>query len=231
MKKVYYILLSILLIVQPLNVFAAEKKVVTSVSEVTKDIIDYYFSHMENAIIIDDNGNDITTDFYAVNVGYYENSDYRSIEEYILNRVSSMNCPISYSLERVGYTRTVSDYCVKALTSDSGLYHKILVKYYIGGNYIYDPNTSKILSAYNAAVKSMEIADGNGDAYTFSFNDISANASISSSGYEAIFTGRFTVNSVFQHGGITLYNNYGTCSGTVTVDADGKTTASPKETG
>lgn len=103
---------------------------------------------------------------------------------------------------RASSTKSISEVFTE-YPSDDILGHRITVNYTIAGTYIYDRNTGKILSAYNASLKNIIYADA-GVGWKFSPTNISTNATKSSDGYTARFTCSFHLFGNFSGKDVTI---------------------------
>ncbi len=115
---------------------------------------------------------------------------------------------------RVGLTDSVSKRFKKTTLIEN---RTVEIEYVISGLYVYDANTGKILSAYNASLKNIMYADA-GVGWHFSPKNISTNANKSSDGYTARFSASFHLYGNFSGENVKIEDaDFGTLGDTVEV--------------
>ncbi len=183
------------------------------------DIIVPYYENQENVKVINKDGSDITDVFYMDTWKYYKQQDYDYIEQYCKQNVKIMSRieVETQTIEtRASSTKSISEVFTE-YPEDDILGHRITVNYTISGTYIYDRNTGKILSAYNASLKNIMYADA-GVGWHFSPKNISTNANKSSDGYTARFSASFHLYGNFSGENVKIEDaDFGTLGDTVEV--------------
>lgn len=184
-----------------------------------ENIISPYYEDATDVHVIANNGEDITQKFFQDTLQYYEDKNFDFIKQYCQKYVNKMSRRVEDTASvttRASSTKSISEVFTE-YPEDDILGHRILVNYTISGTYVYDRNTGKILSAYNASLKRIEYADA-GAAWHFSPKNISTNASKSSDGYTAYFSASFHLYGNFSGEGVSINDaDFGILGDTVEV--------------
>lgn len=187
-----------------------------------KEFITPYFES-DNTQVFDRVGNNITQEFFAKNKAFYLAGDFKSIKEYsdakvgLIRAYEEIKTISTFGLNQ---TRHIESYEAKYINYSNGSAHASgYVKTTVGGNYVYNPNSGEIVSAYNSVAKKVEFVDFVN--WKMSYTNLSTNASISSNKFYALFSASLTVHGKYEYGGIVWNENMGRITATVRGDASG----------
>lgn len=187
-----------------------------------KEFITPYFES-DNTQVFDHNGNNITKEFFARNKAFYLAGDFKSIKEYSDTKVGTFRAykdVKTISLFGLNQTRHIESYEAKYIRYAKGITHVSgYVKVTVGGNYVYNPDSGVIVSAYNPTVKRVEFEDF--IDWNMSYKNLSTKASISSNKYNAIFSATMTVHGRYEYNGLESKENMGAITATIRGDASG----------
>lgn len=187
-----------------------------------EEFITPYFE-LDNTQVYDRNGNSITQEFFAINKAYYLAGDFKSIKQYSDANVGLIKAHKeieTISLFGFNQTRHIESYEAKYINYSKGSAHASgYVKVTVGGNYVYNPETGIIVSAYNPTVKRVEYEDFR--EWKMSYKNLSTRASVSSNKFYAIFSSTMTIYGKYEYGGIVWNENMGAITATVRGDASG----------
>ncbi|QAT48494.1 hypothetical protein EQM14_01155 [Caproiciproducens sp. NJN-50] len=137
--------------------FAAEKNRISidniKIPNPSTRFIDFftdYFKNHSSFSVLDRTGNDINESFYKNNLNYYHSSDFKAIEIFVCDKVSSVckhteikKFDSSASPNSSFVKKTISDIFYHPLTADIGD-RFVEVWDTITGTYVYNANTGKI---------------------------------------------------------------------------------------
>lgn len=174
---------------------------VVETSQVTFEefIIPYFES--DNTQVFDHAGNNITQEFFTRNTAFYLAGDFESIKEYSYEKVGLFRShkEISNSTFGLNQTRYIEYYEAPYINYANGSAHASgYVKITVGGNYVFDPYSGEIVSAYNPVVKKVEFEDFVN--WQMSYKNISTRASISSNKFYAVFSATMTIIGRYEYG-------------------------------
>lgn len=163
----------------------------TQVKQVTfQDMMKIYYDNMDETSVTGKNGDDITEQFLATTLPYYQSGNFEMIRSYFHNNVDHIYLQKEEVIgrQKMGITKAVTGYESRELKNSDG--HKCEVMIYVGGTIIYDPNTGYILSAYNPKLIRTDYT-ANGSEWTFQDKDITTSSSISTDKFTAYFNVKY----------------------------------------
>lgn len=221
MKKLKILFCSLIMMLLFSSYAYANEEIETNKVSFEEFITPYFES--DNTQVFDRNGNDITIDFFARNKTFYLAGDFKSIKEYSDKKVGIFRAHKEVeTISPFGFnqTRHIESYEAKYINYSKGSAHASgYVKVTIGGNYVYNPESGIIVSAYNPTVKRVEYEDFR--EWKMSYTNLSTKASISSNKFYALFSASLTVHGKYEYGGIVWNENMGRITATVQGDASG----------
>lgn len=155
---------------------------------------DDYYSNHEKYIVHGKNGGDISEAYYGATINLYKEENYTAIIEYMLENV--------HSFEIIKKVDGISTFGVIQRAEREEIFYETitndrltdcLMGYKISGAFTYNANTGKIATAYSPSV-SIFYTEVNG-VYSYSMEDVSTSAKITSDGYSVIATAKFYVRT------------------------------------
>lgn len=155
---------------------------------------DDYYSNHEKYIVHGENGHDISESYYDATINLYKEEDFDAIIEYMLENVHSFEIvKKSDGISTFGVIQRAEKEEIFYETIKNNRLTDCLMGYKISGAFTYNANTGKIATAYSPSV-SIFHTEVNG-VYSYSMEDVSTSAKITSDGYSVIATAKFYVRT------------------------------------
>lgn len=180
------------------------------------------FFENETTRVYDTFGNDITQEFFSVNTSNYLSGHFEAIKEYSYEHVGRFKAYKEkvVASNRMNQTRYIETWDAPYVRYSGTIMHASgYVKTTIGGNYVYNPNSGEIVSAYSPVVKRIEFEDFVG--WSMSYGNLTTRASVSSDKFNAIFSATMTVYGSYTEKGQIFDANMGAVTASVRGDASG----------
>ncbi|MDF0729007.1 hypothetical protein PY093_20575 [Cytobacillus sp. S13-E01] len=208
MKKKFLSIALCLSIMLLLTSQVSAKKVDESeVSVLFTNFIDSVFDDLSNLNVLDSSGSDITEEFIEETSDFYDNEDYKSIQNLIKDNDLSVSLIKidNLNIESISDIRskTVSKEYYEYATSDRGYSGEWIVN--VTGNYSYNASTYAVTYA---STPSISLTATNFGASFSPYMD-NVNTSSSYSGSTATFTATYTMRAVQGIKPITVDHYYG----------------------
>lgn len=189
------------------------------VSQEFINYIDDCFSDINNILVLDSEGNNISKNQLNNLIIMYDNKEYINISNYLLNNTYSL-CHLYYT----SYTRAFSSKAVKGyiyhLQYDTTKKYKKEWAVYVKGNYTYNDNTYEITKAWNS---SLELYQANFGLYFSPYvSNVSTSAKVSSDKSKVTFSATYKMKATLSYDLVNTTLDFGTHTDKFTISV-GKT--------